>query len=115
VHVLGARFETTQEALTALQELRARFALADIDADVRPLGSTRYEAPTSGLILAARFRPELVADVIAILEDFGGTVVVEHSDMPGPSASSDWPPSRDRLIRQRVDWRPNSSRNLRRT
>ena len=83
MHVLGARFGTTQAALTALRELRARFALGEHDAEVLPLGSTQYEAPTSDVILAARLRPELVSDVVAMLEDLGGSVVVARSEWQG--------------------------------
>jgi hypothetical protein len=39
--------------------------------------------PTSDLILAARFKPELVVEVVALLEDLGGSVVVEPSEWPG--------------------------------
>jgi hypothetical protein len=84
VHVLGARFGTTHAALTALRELRARFGLGEHDAEVLPLGSTQYDAPTSDLILAARFKPELVPQAVEILEDLGGRVVVEQSEGPGP-------------------------------
>jgi hypothetical protein len=95
VHVLGARFGTIHAALTALRELRTRFGLAEHDAEIRPLGSTQYDAPTSDLILAARFEPELVAEVVAILEHLGGNVVVEHPEWPGsppPAESALLPP-----------------------
>jgi hypothetical protein len=84
VHVLGVRFGTTHAALTALRELRARFGLGEHEAEVLPLGSTQYDAPASDLILAARFKPELVSQVVAILEDLGGRVVVEHPEWPAP-------------------------------
>jgi hypothetical protein len=94
VHVLGARFGTTHAALTALRELRARFGLGEHDAEVLPLGSTQYDAPTSDLILAARFKPELVPQAVEILEDLGGRVLVEQSEGPGhpsPVASDPGP------------------------
>jgi hypothetical protein len=107
VHILGARFGTTHAALTALRELRARFALGEHEAEVLPLGSTQYDAPTSDLILAARFQPEVVPEAVAILEDLGGRVVVEHPEwqaMPLPVA-----------IEPQRDWRGQAPGNLRRT
>jgi hypothetical protein len=89
MHVLGARFGTTHEALTALRELRVRYAIGEHDAEVRPLGSTQYDAPTSDLILAARFKPELVPEVVAMLQRLGGRVVVEQAEWPGYSAPSE--------------------------
>ena len=89
MHILGARSGTARAALTALRELRARFALGEHDAEVLPLGTTEYDAPTSDLILAARFHPEVVPQAVTILEDFGGEVVAEHSEWPGsPPAAS---------------------------
>jgi hypothetical protein len=107
VHVLGARFGTTHAALTALLELRARFSLGEHDVEVLPLGSTEYDAPTSDLILAARFKPELVPEVVAIVEDLGGRVVVEHAEWPGQPAPVASDPG--------LDGRRSPPRNLRRT
>lgn len=87
MHLLGVRFETTQAAKLALRELRARFAIADVDAEIQPLGTTQYDAPTSDLILAARFKTEIVPEVLLILEHLGGTVVVEHAESPSFSAA----------------------------
>jgi hypothetical protein len=84
MHILGARFESDQRAFDALRELRARFDLGDGDAEVRPLGSTEYEEPTSGLILAGRFRSEVLDDVTALLEHLGGSVFVDREDAPLP-------------------------------
>ncbi len=86
MHVIGVRFETAHAAQVALRALRSRFAIADVDAEIRPLGSTRYDAPTSDLILAARFRPGLGPQVIVILERLGGTVVVRAAEPPAFSA-----------------------------
>jgi hypothetical protein len=85
VHVLGARFESTSAAVAALQELRSRYAIDDRDAEIRPLGTTEYDAPTSDLILAARFRPDVIPEVITMLERLGGQVVVERDEWPPPS------------------------------
>jgi hypothetical protein len=87
VHVLRARFETTDAALTALREHRARFAIGEHDAEVRPLGSTQHDAPTSDVILAARFRAEVVAEVVVTLEILGGRVVAERVEWPMPEPS----------------------------
>jgi hypothetical protein len=115
VHVLGARFGTAHAALTALRELRARFALGEHDAEVLPLGSTQYDAPTSDLILAARCEPELASEVVAVLEDLGGRVVVEHSEwsgLPPPVEPASGPP---RSLLRRRDWRRSAPRNRRQT
>jgi hypothetical protein len=84
MHVLGARFETDEAAFGALRQLRARFDLGDGDAEVLPLGSTEYEAPSSGTILAGRFRVEVLEEVRALLERVGGTVCVDRDDVPLP-------------------------------
>jgi hypothetical protein len=115
VHVLGARFGTTHAALTALRELRARFALGEHDAEVLPLGSTQYDAPTSDLILAARFKPELASEVIAVLEDLGGRVVVEHSEWSGLPPPGEPTPGPPRSLLPRRDRRRSAPRNLRQT
>jgi hypothetical protein len=115
VHVLGARFGTTHAALTALRELRARFALGEHDAEVLPLGSTQYDAPTSDLILAARFKPELASAVVAVLEDLGGRVVVEHSEWSGSPPPGEPAPGPPRSLFPRRDWRRCAPRNLRQT
>jgi len=128
VHVLGARFGTIHAALTALRELRARFGLGEHDAEIRPLGSTQYDAPTSDLILAARLEPEVVAEVVAILEHLGGRVVVEHPEWPGSPPEAPQRPAgdrieaiglaperRDRVLYRRVDWRRGTPRNFHRT
>jgi hypothetical protein len=85
VHVLGARFESTAAALAALRELRSRYEIDERDAEVRPLGTTEYDAPTSDLILAARFQPDVIPEVITMLERLGGEVVVERDEWPPPS------------------------------
>lgn len=113
MHVLGARFGTTHAALTALRELRARFALGEHDAEVLPLGSTQYDAPTSDLILAARFKPELASAVVAVLEDLGGRVVVEHSEWSGSPPTGEPTPGPPRSFFPRRDWRRSAPRNLR--
>jgi hypothetical protein len=82
MHVLGARFESHEGAHVALRELRARFDLGERDAEVLPLGSTEYESPSSGLILAGRFREEVARDARALLERLGGTVFVHRDDAP---------------------------------
>ncbi|HEV2005222.1 MAG TPA: hypothetical protein VGQ85_01290 [Candidatus Limnocylindrales bacterium] len=84
MHILGARFGTTDAGLAALRELRARFSIGDQDAELRPLGSTQYDAPTSDLILAARFKPDIVPEVVSMLEGHGGTVVVDRVEWTAP-------------------------------
>lgn len=113
MHVLGARFGTTHAALTALRKLRARFALGEHDAEVLPLGSTQYDAPTSDLILAARFKPELASEAVAILEDLGGRVVVDHSEWPGSPPPVEPAPGPSRSVVPRRDWRRSMPGNLR--
>jgi hypothetical protein len=89
MHILGARFKRDEPAFAALRELRARYDLREDDAAVWPLGTTQYDRPASDLILAGRFRPEVLDDVKALVEALGGTVVFDRAEWPphpsGPS------------------------------
>ena len=84
MRVLGVRFERDQQANAALRALRERFDLRDEDAAVRPLGTTRYDDPTSDLILAGRFRPEVLPDVMRLVHELGGRIVVDRDEWSGP-------------------------------
>jgi hypothetical protein len=82
MRILGAKFERDAEAFAALRELRARFDLGDEDVAIRPLGTTHYERPTSDLIVAGRFRPEVLPEVVAVLKGLGGELVVDREEPP---------------------------------
>lgn len=84
MRILGVRFERDEQAYAALQALRARFDLREEDAAIRPLGTTAYDDPTSDLILAGRFRPEVLPEVLRLVRELGGRVVVDREEWAGP-------------------------------
>ena len=61
--LVGARFRALAGALAALRAVRGTVAVAPRDVGVRPLGTTRYEAPTESFVVAGRFEPEEVETV----------------------------------------------------
>jgi hypothetical protein len=80
VIVVGARFRAFAAARAALRAVRASVAGAAGDVGVRPLGTTRYEAPVDEFVVAGRFQPEDVETVIRILHANGGRVVARRAD-----------------------------------
>ncbi len=84
MHVVGARFANLESANAALGDIRASVAIPRSDVAVRPLGSTRYEEPPSGFVLAGRFPPVEVARVLGIVERYGGTLLSKHVEQPRP-------------------------------
>lgn len=75
MHVIGARFEELDRATAALGEIRARVRVAPGDVAVRPLGSTRYEAPAKDFLLAGRFEASDVDTVVAIVAAHDGSLI----------------------------------------
>jgi hypothetical protein len=83
VERIGARFERRDQAIAAMLELRRRFGLAAAEIDVRELGSTAYERPASGTLLAGQFLAHAAKGVIEIITAGGGTVI-ERRVEPDP-------------------------------
>jgi hypothetical protein len=82
MHVVGARFANLESANAALGDIRSSVAIPRSDVAVRPLGSTRYEQPASGFVLAGRFPAIEVERVLGIVERYGGTVLSRHVEQP---------------------------------
>jgi hypothetical protein len=85
MHVVGARFADLESALAALGEIRARVPVGPGEVGVRALGSTHYEEPAWGFILAGRFAPAVVDAVVAIMEGRGGRVLTHYVERAHPS------------------------------
>jgi hypothetical protein len=90
MHVVGARFANLESANAALAAIRASVAIPLADVAVRPLGSTRYEEPASGFLLAGRFPAIEVDRVLGIVESHGGMVLSRRIERahPGPAGGS---------------------------
>ncbi len=78
--VIGARFPNLEKAVAALRAVRARVSVAPDDVAVRPLGSTRYEEPARGFVLAGQFAAGDADVVTEILRRQGGAVFREPAD-----------------------------------
>jgi hypothetical protein len=90
MHVLAARFRTISAASAALRAIRSAVTVAPGDSGVRPLGSTRYDAPTGDFLLAGRFEEQDVPAVIDIVATQGGKVIEQRSEpaTTGPPITS---------------------------
>lgn len=80
--LVGARFRALAGAHAALRALRTSVAVAPGDVGVRPLGTTRYEAPVDDFVLAGRFENDDVETVIRILHRYGGRLLLRRIDSP---------------------------------
>jgi hypothetical protein len=84
VERIGARFERRDQAIEAMLDLRRRFGLAAAEIDVRDLGSTAYERPASGTLLAGQFPAEVAETAVGIIIADGG-VILERRPEPDPT------------------------------
>ena len=82
MHVFGARFTDHASAAAALVEIRERVAVAPGDVAVCPIGSTNYEAPAHGFLLAGRFADDDVRAVAEITEAHGGLIIERRLEWP---------------------------------
>ena len=89
MHVVGARFANLESANAALSEIRASVPIPRADVAVRPLGSTRYEEPASGFLLAGRFPAVEVDRVLGIVTLHGGTLMSRRSEAPALNVTRD--------------------------
>lgn len=96
MHVVGARFANLESANAALGEIRASVAIPRADVAVRPLGSTRYEEPASGFLLAGRFPASEVERVLGIVEQHGGSLLSKRIEWLASSLSGAAPASTPR-------------------
>jgi hypothetical protein len=85
MHVIGARFADLESAVAAMAEIRGRVPVGPGEVGVRALGSTHYEEPAWGFILAGRFAPAVVDAVLAIVEARGGSVLTHYVERSHPS------------------------------
>ena len=85
--VIGARFRTVAAARAALRTVRASVSVPEGDVAVRPLGSTRYDAPEDQFLLAGRFEPHDGPAVVAILHSEGGRIIERRDDPPRSNLS----------------------------
>jgi hypothetical protein len=86
VERIGARFDERDEAVETMLELRRRFDLGASEVEVRDLGSTTYEQPPSGTLLAGQFRAPLVDQVVDVIRQHGGSIVERRSE-PDPTGT----------------------------
>jgi hypothetical protein len=113
MHVIGARFADLASALAAMGEIRGRVPVDPGEVGVRALGSTHYEEPAWGFILAGRFAPAVVDAVLAIVEGRGGSVLTHYVERSHPSltpltaatAAKGSGPGRDQRVRAGADQR----------
>ena len=83
MQIVGARFESEERALEALDALRSANVL-DGDADIGRLGTTDYEvAPVDDAILAARVDARSVDEVSRFVEELGGEVLLVRDEPSG--------------------------------
>lgn len=96
--VVGARFRALAGAKAALRAVRNAVAVAPGDAAVRPLGSTRYEAPAEAFVVAGRFEEDDAWKVVQLLHAHGGRIIEQRMDTPrarplGAALPPAWPVS----------------------
>ncbi|HEY2888529.1 MAG TPA: hypothetical protein VGJ17_07925 [Candidatus Limnocylindrales bacterium] len=86
VERIGARFEERDRAVETMLELRRRFDLDVADVEVRPLGTTHYDEPPPGTLLAGQFPANDVEAAVGLITASGGEIV-ERRPEPDPAAS----------------------------
>ena len=75
MRVLAARFTDRGRAVAVRDLLRRQLLLGAHDVDVAPLGIPGQEASDDFILLAGRFREEVVANVTSCVREHGGEVV----------------------------------------
>lgn len=84
VERIGARFDQRAQAIDVMLELRRQFGLAAAEIAVRDLGSTAYERPASGTLLAGQFPAHAAEGVVRVIVASGGTILERRAE-PDPS------------------------------
>lgn len=92
MRLVAATFADEAAAEQVLAELRERYELRAIDADVAPLGSS--EESGGRVVLAGRFRETVLAEVEQLIERWGGAIVTEvdenKAEHPARSLGEGW-------------------------
>jgi hypothetical protein len=88
MHLMGARFDTLAAASAALHDIRAAATIAPGHVAVAPLGSMRYEVPSTGFVLGGRFADDDVPTLTRIVEAHGGRVIDCRPDASTPAAGN---------------------------
>jgi hypothetical protein len=83
VEWIGARFSDRERALATMRELRRRFRLGPADVEVGPLGTTTYDQPPSGTLLAGQFPAADAGAVVGVIEERGGEIVERRGQPVG--------------------------------
>jgi len=81
---IGARFHERDRAVDTMLELRQRFDLGVAEVEVRALGTTRYDEPPPGTLLAGQFPAGEAEQVVGLIEARGGEIVERRSE-PDPA------------------------------
>ena len=110
MHVIGARFADEAAAMAALLAVRSSLPVEPGDVAVRPLGSTRYEEPATGFVLAGRFDSADVDAVAAIVVRHGGTVISRRRETAQPQRPDPFSRSRAARTDERRGRTPTFSR-----
>jgi len=110
VERIGARFKERERAVETMLELRERFDLGVAEIEVRPLGTTHYDEPPPGTLLAGQFPAGEAEAAVGLITARGGEIV-ERRPEPDPaeamgSVATLAPPEPSR----RIDPRPTRSR-----
>jgi hypothetical protein len=84
VERIGARFLERDRAVETMLELRDRFDLGVADVEVSPLGTTRYDEPPPGTLLAGQFPADDADTIVGVITERGGEIV-ERRPEPDPA------------------------------
>jgi hypothetical protein len=84
VERIGARFRDREPAVETMLELRRRFELDVADVEVQPLGTTTYDEPSPGTLLAGQFPADDAEAVVRMITDRGGEIVERRAE-PDPA------------------------------
>lgn len=84
VERIGARFRDRDAAVEAMLELRRRFDLEIADVEVQPLGTTSYDEPTPGTLLAGQFPADAADAVVDLIGQRGGEIIERRAE-PDPA------------------------------
>jgi hypothetical protein len=84
MYLVGARFDRLDAANAVIHELRRKVQVEPGGLGLQPLGSLRYDRPTSGLVVAGRFARADVGAVLDIMRGHGGEIVFKRAEWRTP-------------------------------
>ena len=105
MRLVAATFADEATAERTLAELRERYDLRAIDADVAPLGSS--EEYGAQVVLAGRFREAVLRDVESLIEARGGAIVTQVDETKAEHPAR---VQRDGFLRVGAEQEPASDR-----